>query len=124
MRLDLWLWAVRAFKTRPLAAASIKGGKVKVDGLSAKPAHAVRSGQKIAIQINTNETPWVRSLLAIDFPPSRVGAKLVPLYAQDVTPAEELEKSRVRAPLIQGRRPPGSGRPTKLERRSIEELFQ
>ena len=124
MRLDLWLWAVRAFKTRPLAAAGIKGGKVKVDGLSAKPAHTVRPGQRIAIQINSNETPWVRTLLAVDFPESRVGARLVPQYAEDVTPAEELEKSRMRGPLMQGRRPRGSGRPTKLERRSMGELFQ
>ena len=124
MRLDLWLWAVRALKTRPLAAAAIKGGKVKVDGLSAKPAHTVRPGQRIAIQINSNETPWLRTLLVVDFPPSRVGAKLVPQYAEDITPVEELEKSRLRAPLAQGRRPPGSGRPTKLERRSIEELFE
>ena len=124
MRLDLWLWAVRAFKTRPLAVAAIKGGKVKVDGLSAKPAHTVRPGQRIAVQINANETPWLRTLLAVDFPPSRVGAKLVPQYAEDITPNEELEKSRLRAPLAQGRRLPGSGRPTKLERRSIEELFE
>ncbi len=124
MRLDSWLWAVRAFKTRPLAVAAIKGGKVKVEDLAVKPACTLREGQTIKVQIQTSETPWVRTLRVVAFPSSRVGAKLVPQYAEDLTSAEELEKSKMRGPQIQGFRPRGSGRPTKVERRAIEELLE
>lgn len=122
MRLDVWLWAVRAFKTRPLAAGAIRGGKVKVDGQSAKPAHTVRVGHLVTIRMDAGDVPWVRTLKALGFPGSRVGAKLVPLYLEDVTEPAEREKSQLRISLQQGFRPLGSGRPTKLERRAIDEL--
>jgi ribosome-associated heat shock protein Hsp15 len=122
MRLDFWLWAVRAFKTRPLAAGAIRGGKVKVDGQPVKPAHTVRVGHLITIRIETGDVPWLRTLKTLDFPGSRVGAKLVTLYMEDVTEAAEREKSELRITLQPGFRPQGSGRPTKLERRAIDEL--
>jgi ribosome-associated heat shock protein Hsp15 len=123
MRLDLWLWAVRAFKTRPLAAGAIRGGKVKVDAKPAKPAHAVRAGQVVAISIDSSDVPWVRTLKAIDFPISRVGAKLVPLYMEDITTPEEQEKAMLRGTFQSGFRAQGSGRPTKSDRRAIERMY-
>jgi ribosome-associated heat shock protein Hsp15 len=123
MRLDLWLWAIRAFKTRPLAAGAIRGGKVKVEGQSVKPAHTVRAGQTITIRIDSSEVPWVRTLKAVGFPASRVGAKLVALYVEDTTTPEEREKSERRGSLQPGYRAHGSGRPTKAERRAIEEMY-
>jgi ribosome-associated heat shock protein Hsp15 len=122
MRLDLWLWAVRAFKTRSLAAGAIRGGKVKVDGQPVKPAHTVRIGQSIAVRMDTGDVPWIRTLKAVGFPSSRVGAKLVPLYMEDVTEPGEREKSELRISLQPGFRAHGSGRPTKLERRALDEL--
>ena len=122
MRLDLWLWAVRVFKTRPLASAAIKGGKVRVNGASSKPAHAVRPGEIISVMVDTASTPWTRTLRVISSPVSRVGAKLTSEYMEDITAAEELEKSRIRGPLLSGYRPPGSGRPTKRERRDLDEF--
>jgi ribosome-associated heat shock protein Hsp15 len=122
MRLDVWLWAVRAFKTRPLAAGAIRGGKVKVDGQPAKPAHTVRAGHLITIRMDAGDVPWVRTLKALDFPNSRVGAKLVSQYMDDVTEPAEREKSELRITLQPGFRPQGSGRPTKLERRAIDEM--
>jgi ribosome-associated heat shock protein Hsp15 len=122
MRLDLWLWAVRAFKTRPLAAGAIRGGKVKVDAKAVKPAHSVRAGQIITIQIDSSDVPWIRTLKAIEFPASRVGAKFVPLYAEDTTAPEEQEKSKLRGAFQPGFRTQGSGRPTKSERRAIDRV--
>lgn len=122
MRLDLWLWSVRAFKTRPLALAAIKGGKVRVNGLSTKPSHTVRSGEIIAIMVDTASTPWTRTLRVLASPGSRVGAKLTPQFIEDMTSPEELEKSRMRGPLLPGYRSPGSGRPTKRERRDLDEF--
>jgi ribosome-associated heat shock protein Hsp15 len=122
MRLDIWLWAVRAFKTRPLAAGAIRGGKVKVDAQTVKPAHSVRAGQIITIRIDSNDVPWVRTLKAIDFPASRVGAKLVSLYMEDTTTPEEREKANLRGPLQPGFRMQGYGRPTKSDRRAIDRM--
>jgi ribosome-associated heat shock protein Hsp15 len=124
MRLDLWLWAVRAFKTRPLAAAAIRGGKVKVEGQPVKPAHTVRAGQTITVRMDAGDVPWTRTLKAVDFPHSRVGAKLVSLYAEDNTTPAEREKSDLRISLQPGFRPQGSGRPTKQERRAIDEILE
>lgn len=123
MRLDLWLWAVRAFKTRPLAAGAIRGGKVKVEGQPVKPAHTVRIGLTITVQMDSGNVPWTRTLKVLGFPSSRVGAKLVALYAEDHTPASEREKSELRIWLQPAFRPPGSGRPTKQERRAIDEML-
>ena len=123
MRLDLWLWAVRAFKPRPLAAGAVRGGKVNVEEQSVKPAHTVRVGQTITIRMDSGEVPWIRTLKALDFPSSRVGAKLVHLYAEDTTTPEQREKSEQRGCLQPGFRPHGSGRPTKSERRAIEEMY-
>jgi ribosome-associated heat shock protein Hsp15 len=123
MRLDLWLWAVRAFKTRPLAAGAIRGGKVKVEEQPVKPAHTVRAGQTITIRIDSGDVPWIRTLKALDFPTSRVGAKLVPLYMEDNTTPEERQKSELRGSLHPGFRAHGSGRPTKFERRAIDEMY-
>lgn len=118
MRLDQWLWAVRVFKTRSLAAAAIKAGHVKVNGLAAKPAREIHAGELIVAKVGVQ----TRTVRAIADPPSRVGAKLVPQFAEDLTPPEE----RVRRPepslLPVGFRPKGSGRPTKLQRREIERL--
>jgi len=122
MRLDVWLWAVRAFKTRPLAAGAIRGGKVKVDALAVKPAHSVRAGQTITIRIDSSDVPWVRTLKAIDFPASRVSAKLVPLYMEDMTTPGEQEKAKLRASLQPGFRTQGCGRPTKSDRRAIDRV--
>ena len=121
-RLDQWLWAVRAFKTRPLALTAIKAGLVEVDGRSVKPAHTMRPGEMIRIRMGAGASRWIRTLKVVGIPPSRVGAPLVPHFAEDLTPAEELEKSRIREPIFPGWRPKGSGRPTKRDRREIDGL--
>ena len=118
MRLDQWLWAVRLYKTRGLALGAIKGGHVKVNGAATKPAHEVKAGEMVTARIGV----MTRTLRAIGSPPSRVGAKLVPQFAEDLTPPEEFEKQRNAAIRLPGMRPKGAGRPTKRERREIDSL--
>src|SRR3954463_4119658 len=89
MRLDQWLWAVRVFKTRSISAEAIKSGRVQVNGVAMKPAHEVRAGELIAIRMEQGALAWTRTLRAIGAPPSRVGAKLVAQFTEDLTSAEE-----------------------------------
>ena len=118
-RLDQWLWAVRIFKTRSLAAEACRRGRVIVGGMPAKPAKAVRAADVIEVR----EAELGRTFKVIALPASRVGAKLVPEYCQELTTPEvreRLRQQRVRDPLD---RPKGSGRPTKQERRRIDWVF-
>jgi ribosome-associated heat shock protein Hsp15 len=118
MRLDQWLWAVRVYKSRTVAADAIKGVLVKVNGERSKPAHEPKPGEIITSRVDIM-TRTVRFLAA---PKSRVAAKLVPDFAEDLTPPEEREKRREPNLLPPGFRPKGSGRPTKRERRVLEEF--
>jgi ribosome-associated heat shock protein Hsp15 len=120
MRLDQWLWAVRLFKTRNLAAEAIKGGHVKVNGAATKPAHEMKPGELVTARSGI----MTRTLRVLDAPPSRVGAKLVAQFAEDLTPPEEWEKQRVFNLRSIGARPKGTGRPTKRERRLLDELAE
>lgn len=119
MRLDQWLWAVRLYKTRPLAVQAIKAGHVKINGASTKPAHQAKAGEVIDARTGN----ITRTYRVLDFPKSRVSAKLVPQYAEDLTPPEEYERQKLlaMAPGVPVR-PRGAGRPTKKERRLIDFL--
>jgi ribosome-associated heat shock protein Hsp15 len=105
-----------------LAATAIKSGGVEVDGRSAKPAHTLRPGELIRIRMGCGSTRWIRALKVVDIPPSRVGAPLVPQFAEDLTPPGEREKSKIREPVFPGWRPEGAGRPTKRDGREIDGL--
>ena len=119
MRLDQWLWAVRLYKTRSLAADAIKGGHVKILGAVTKPAHDAKPGEVIAARTGV----MVRTVRVIGSPRSRVAAKLVAQFAEDLTPPEEYEKQRAASLLpAPGLRPKGAGRPTKRERRDLDEV--
>lgn len=115
MRLDQWLWTVRLYRTRTLAQAAIKAGHVTVDQLAVKPAREVRPGETVAARTGD----ITRTYRVVGYPKSRVAAKLVPEFAQDVTPPEEFERLKAKAeePAF---RPRGLGRPTKRDRRKIE----
>ena len=119
VRIDKWLWAVRIYKSRSLATAACSGGKVRIGGESLKPSRSVRIGDVIiATTGDINRTVRVVALLD-----RRVGAKLVPEYMEDLTPASEYQKSREPnfRPLLL--RPKGAGRPTKKDRRKIDDLL-
>ena len=88
MRIDQWLWTVRVYKSRTLAADAIKAGKVQVNGKMVKASHEVRPGELVTVLVG----PVQKSLRVIGIPESRVGAKLVPEFAEDLTPPEEYSK--------------------------------
>ena len=92
-RIDKFLWAIRAFKTRTDATDACKGGKVKVAGVNAKPSKEVKPGDVLTVK-KGSVTYTYKVLQPLE---RRVGAKLVPEYALNLTPAAELEK--LRAPV-------------------------
>lgn len=119
-RLDKWLWAVRLFKTRGLAADAIRAGTVEINARPAKPAREVHAGETVTVQ----QGLVLRTLRVVGTPVSRVGAKLVPDYCTDLTPESEFEKVRLQRMQQVLVRPKGSGRPTKRERREVDRLFE
>ena len=121
MRLDKYLWAVRLYKTRSLAADACQCGKVKLsEGVGGerelKPSHEVRTGERYAI--NLDQLHKEIEVLAI--PPNRVGAPLVQGFMIDRTPQEDYERIQMARQYAFERRDRGVGRPTKRERRDIE----
>ena len=119
VRADRWLWAVRLYKTRGLACAACTAGHVQVNGHPCKPARAVRSGD-VLIALAGEITRTVKVLAVLE---NRVGAKLVPRYLEDLTPASEYEKLKLKTFAPIGQRPKGAGRPTKKERRLLGSFF-
>ena len=120
VRVDKWLWAVRIYKTRSLATTACRAGHVKFQGVNVKPSHTVRIGQVFTARTGElNRTVRVIALLE-----KRVGPKSVAQYAEDLTPAAEYLRVAEDRKLPQApKRPKGSGRPTKKERRQLENLF-
>lgn len=119
VRIDKWLWAVRVFKSRSLAADACKSGKVSIGGVVIKASRDVKIQDVIAIHMGQ----YVKTVQVLSLLHNRVSAKLVSEYMTDLTPAAEYEKIEVRRAAAFVYRPRGSGRPTKKERRDIEKLF-
>lgn len=120
MRIDRYLWATRYYKTRNQATNACKGGTVKLNNKSAKPAIDVFVGDEISVR----RDQITYTLRVIDLPNSRVGAKLVDQYRIDTTPREAIEQARENRKTQQYYRNKGLGRPTKRDRRSIEEFIE
>jgi ribosome-associated heat shock protein Hsp15 len=117
MRIDKYLWAVRYYKTRSLATDACKKGHVKLNGSNVKPAKEVFSGEKLIVRKNQINY----ELEVIDLPKSRVGPKLVDLYRVDKTPKEQFEAAELLKYSKDYYRKKGSGRPTKKDRRDIDD---
>lgn len=120
VRIDKWLWSVRVFKTRSEAAEACKKGKVKVNGAEAKPSRDVRVNDIISIR----KSPVVYTYRVVGLIANRQPAKLVEQYAENLTPQEELDKLNANSLVITMARDRGAGRPTKKDRRKIDELNQ
>lgn len=118
VRIDKWLWAVRLYKTRTLAAEACKNGRVKIGGQPVKPSRIPKPGDEIEIHLN----PLVKTVRVKALLHNRVGAKLVSGYFDDLTPTEEYERVELIRELNIEYRPRGAGRPTKADRRSIDNL--
>ena len=119
VRIDKFLWAIRAFKTRTDAADACKGGKVKVAGANAKPSKEVKEGEIIQV----HKGPVVYTYKVVQPTEHRVGASLVPQFAENLTPQEELDKLKAPVETFFVTRERGAGRPTKKDRREMEKLW-
>ena len=119
MRLDKYLWSVRIFKTRTLAADAIKVGKVKHHNDACKPSKDAKIGEEYAIQVGEIN----KTIKVLDFPKGRVAASMVVQFMSDLTPEEEYRSITLLKKHRFVQRPRGSGRPTKKERRDIEDWF-
>lgn len=117
-RVDKWLWAARIFKTRSMAAAACKKGQVSLNGAPLKPSRTVRAGDII----NVRKPPVTYSFKIKQAIEKRVGARLIPEILENVTPPaqyELLEMNRISGFVNRAK---GTGRPTKKDRRSLEEF--
>lgn len=119
VRIDKYLWAIRAFKTRTDAADACKGGKVKIGNVNVKPSKLVQAGD--VIHVRKGMITFVYKV--VQPTEHRVGAKLVPNFAQNLTPQEELDKLRAPVESFFLTRDRGAGRPTKKDRREIEQIW-
>jgi len=118
VRIDKWLWSVRLFKTRSQATDACRSNKVLVEDQTVKPSREVHVGDVIIFQTgHLRKTVKVKELLK-----SRVSAKLVENYLDDLTPHEEYERIKLMKEVNFEYRDRGLGRPTKKERRLIEKL--
>lgn len=120
MRIDKYLWCIRYFKTRNIASTAVKKGQVKVNGQAVKPSREVYPMDKLIVRKNQIDY----QLTVLDIPPNRVGAKLVDIYRKDTTPPQE---AFAHSELLQQSkdyyRKKGTGRPTKKDRRDIDEYL-
>ena len=118
-RIDKYLWAVRVFKTRTDATDACKGGKIRVNGADVKPSKAIKPGDVITVRKGA-VTYTYKVIAPVE---KRQGAKLVPQYAENITPEEELAKLKAPVETFFLKRDRGTGRPTKKDRRQMESLW-
>ena len=119
-RLDKWLWAARIFKTRSIAADACKNGRISIGGVKQKASKMVKVGDVIEVR----KPPITYSFKVLQAIQNRVGAKLVPEVLENVTTKEQLElleMNRISGFVGRAR---GTGRPTKKERRELDDFIQ
>ena len=119
MRVDKFLWCVRYYKTRSIATNACKKSHVKVNGQVAKPSKEIYNADKI--ELRKDQIHY--QLIVNDPPPNRVSAKLVDLYRTDITPKEAFEAQDLLKYSKDYYRKKGEGRPTKKDRRDIDDFY-
>ena len=120
VRVDKWLWSVRIFKSRTVATGACKAGKVKINNVTVKPSYQLQRDEVVQVRKNGFDFRFK----VMDLLRKRVGAKLAVNYYEDLTPPEELSKykSWFVGKAAAETRQKGAGRPTKKERRAIEQF--
>tara|TARA_B100001123_G_scaffold442643_1_gene586740 strand:+ start:907 stop:1302 length:396 start_codon:yes stop_codon:yes gene_type:complete len=121
MRIDKWLWCIRAFRTRSKASAACRANHLQVNGQRIKPASMVRVGDAVSIDYPR----YQRTLRVIALLPRRVAAPIAIKHYEDLTPeieCDKLKKHTVAQSVVERER--GRGRPTKRERRELEKWLQ
>ena len=118
VRIDKWMWATHIFKTRTIAADACKKGRVMVGGVTVKPSRMIKRGEVVQVR----KPPVTFSFKVLDLTEKRMGAKLVPGFLENVTTPDQyelLEMNRISGFVDRAR---GMGRPTKKERRELEQF--
>lgn len=119
-RIDKWLWAARIYKTRSMATAACKKGQISIGGTQVKPSRMVKAGETVDVR----KPPVTYSFKILQAIEKRVGAKLIPEILENVTSAQQyeiLEMNKISGFINRAR---GTGRPTKKDRRSMDEFTQ
>jgi ribosome-associated heat shock protein Hsp15 len=120
LRLDKYLWAIRIFKTRTMAAAACDTGKVKQNGTSVKAAKSVSIGDEY--EVKTEAKKWLIKVIGLLH--NRVAFSEAIKYYLDITPQEELDRLQFQAASFHtGKRQSKIGRPTKKQRRELNEFL-
>ena len=118
VRIDKFLWSVRIFKTRTIAAEECEKHRVLVNGAEVKPSRHVKVGDKLTVK----KMPVIHTFDIIQIIDKRQSASLVKNYIIDTTPQEEIDKAEIARTTAFVQRDRGAGRPTKKERREIEKM--
>jgi ribosome-associated heat shock protein Hsp15 len=119
LRIDKYVWAVRLTKTRSQASELISKGKIKINEIDVKPSRDIKTGDTINIHKNSA----VFSYKVLELLEKRVGPKLVSIYIEDITPIEEVEKFKSYQEAQRVSRDMGTGRPSKKDRRSLDDFL-
>ena len=120
MRIDQYLWCLRYYKSRNQASLACKQGHIRLGDQIVKPSREVLIGDTISVRKNQI---W-HKLLVMDIPKSRLGAKLVDIYRQNITPKDAFVHSNFQSLSKGQEREKGSGRPTKKDRREMDNYFE
>ena len=120
IRIDKFLWAIRLYKTRALAAEACERGRVKIGELNVKASRSVKVGEMIVL----HRGPWHQHIQVLKVTQKRMGAPLVKDFYEDRTPPQEIEKNRLhQAAMASYALTPGAGRPTKKDRRQMDDFM-
>jgi ribosome-associated heat shock protein Hsp15 len=119
MRVDKWLWTVRQYKSRSLATEACEKGRIIIADQDVKPSRLIKPGDIIEVK----RTGLVRRLKVLQLTDNRLSAKLVPEYCEDLTPQSDIDAYKARLTRVTIYRDPGTGRPTKQERRALDDFL-
>lgn len=120
VRIDKWLWAVRIFKTRSLAADACEKGKISIGDQKIKASRIINVGQTVMVR----KGAFTMQFMVLQLIENRVSAKLAANFCKDVTPEIELEKIKTHTLAVHTYRNHAEGRPTKKERRALDDFLE
>ena len=119
VRIDKWLWAVRIYKTRSMATEACRKGHVSIGNVPVKPSRMVHAGEILKVR----KSPITRTFRVLQLAEKRMPASLTLSHLEDITPPQELELLDMQKNMRRITRDPGTGRPTKKERRDLDDFF-
>ncbi|MBL7922815.1 MAG: RNA-binding S4 domain-containing protein [Bacteroidia bacterium] len=119
-RIDKYLWAIRLYKTRKLASEACEKGRVKVGGIAVKAGRSIKAGELIVL----HRGPWYQHIRILATAERRMSASVVKEFYEDITPTEEMERLQLhQAAMASWNIKRGAGRPTKKDRREMNDFL-